>query len=218
MLILDKFKGVIFDLDGVLVDTEYNHWQGWIKALKPFGITLSKEEYSNYSGKSGDVIEKLLIEKHRLPKVQLEKEKENIMTKFFSENKIKTMHFAKESILFFKKNKFKLAVATSSPRDQAITKLRNTGLIDFFNSITARDDVKKGKPYPDIYIHSIKQLGLEPKQCIAFEDTQSGVESAKAAGLYCIAIPTEISLKQNFSKADTVFNNLEQAINHLKGR
>ncbi|MBI5332890.1 MAG: HAD family phosphatase [Candidatus Aenigmarchaeota archaeon] len=215
MLFLDKFKGIVFDLDGVLVDTEYNHWQGWVKALKPFGVNFSREEYTDCSGKSGDVIERILIKKYKLPKFHLEKEKESIMAKFFSENKINTMYFVKEAIEFFKTRKFRIAVATSSPKDQAMIKLQNTGLFDFFDSITSRNDVKNGKPYPDIYIFAAKKLGIKPEQCIAFEDTQYGVESAKTAGLYCIAIPTEISVKQDFSKADRIFKNLKEATNYL---
>jgi len=216
---LNKIKGIIFDLDGVLVDTEYYQWQGWVEVLKPFGIPLSKKEYFNYAGKRGDIVESELIKNYNLKieKGFLQKEKEKLLIKWFNSKKLKLMPYAKEVVKFFaKNNKIKLGLASGGPRDEVILKLKRTNLYSFFPVIVAGSEVKRGKPYPDIYLLTAKKLGIEPKKCLALEDTQYGVESAKSAGLFCFAIPSEFSKKQDFSIADKIFNNLQQVIQFLK--
>lgn len=219
MKLLNNFKGAIFDLDGVLVDTEYYQWQGWVEVLKPFGISLSKEGYFNYAGKRGDIIEYELIKKYNLniDKGSLTNKKESMLLEWFSSKKLELMPFAREFVEFFINKKFKIAICSGSPKNEVISKLKNIDLYSLFEIIIAGSDVERGKPFPDIYIHAIKQLKLKPYECIAFEDTQYGVESAKSAGLYVIAIPGEFSIKQDFSRADKVFKNLKEAIDWIKG-
>ncbi len=218
MSFLNRFKGVIFDLDGVLVDTEYYQWQGWIEILKPYGVTLSNEDYYNYAGKNVTIIADELIERFNLkPKHSLSEEKEELIIKWFKSKPITLMHFAKESIKYFKDLGLKISICSSGNTEEILIKLNKTGINKMVDFITSRNDVKRGKPFPDIYLHSVKQLNLKPSECLAFEDTQYGLQSAKDAGLYCIGIPNEFSIKQDFSKADKVFNDLEQAVNWLKG-
>ena len=218
MLKLNKIKGVIFDLDGVLVDTEYYQWQGWVEILKPFGIPLSKKEYFNYAGKRGDIVELELIKKYNLKveKGSLQKQKEKLLIEWFASKELELMSYAKETVEFFVKNKsFKIAVASGGPKDEVILKLKRTNLYNFFPVVVTGSEVKRGKPYPDIYLFCAKKLGLEPKNCLALEDTQYGVESAKSAGLFCFAIPNEYSLKQDFSKADKIFKSLKEVVDFL---
>ena len=215
---LNKIKGIIFDLDGVLVDTEYYQWQGWVEVLKPFGIPLSKKEYFNYAGKRGDIVESELIKNYNLKveKGSLQKQKEKLLIKWFNEKKLKLMPYTREAAEFFtKNNKIKLGLASGGPRDEVILKLKRTNLYFFFPVIVSGSDVKRGKPYPDIYLLTAKKLGIEPKKCLALEDTQYGVESAKSAGLFCFAIPNEYSLKQDFSKADKIFKSLKEVVDFL---
>jgi beta-phosphoglucomutase-like phosphatase (HAD superfamily) len=103
-----------------------------------------------------------------------------------------------------------------SPKQQVVSNLKNIGLLSFFQIIPNAYEVKRGKPYPDIYLAALKDIGLSARECLAIEDTQYGVESAKAAGLICFAIPGEFSKKQNFSKADNVFKNLKELMNFCK--
>ncbi|MBI4895467.1 MAG: HAD family phosphatase [Candidatus Aenigmarchaeota archaeon] len=215
---LNKFKGIVFDLDGVLVDTEYYQWQGWVEILKKYGLTISKEEYYDYAGKNVTIIAEELINKFNLkPKKSLSEEKEELILRWFKSKPINLMHFSKESMKYFKELGLKIAICSSGNKEEILIKLNRTGINNMVDFITSRNDVNRGKPFPDIYLHSAKQLNTKPSECLAFEDTQYGLQSAKDAGLYCIAIPNEFSIKQDFSRADKVFNNLEQAVNWLKG-
>lgn len=208
-----EIKGVVFDLDGVLVDTEYFQWQGWVEALKPYGKSISKKEYLKYAGKQGNAIEAELINDFNLTvaKHSLLAKKEPLLIKWFHEKQLQLMPYAREAVEYFLKKKLQLACASGGPRNEVELKLQKVGLLASFQNVVSGTDVKKGKPFPDIYLLAVKNLGLKPENCIAFEDTQYGVASAKAAGLTCFAIPSEYSSQQDFSQADGTFTNLQEA-------
>lgn len=210
-------KGVIFDLDGVLVDTEYFQWQGWVEALKPYGASLSKKEYLKYAGKRGDMIESELVQDLNLDIVQgtLLKKKEHLLMKWFLTEQLQLMPFAEEVLQHVAKKELLLACASGGPRDEVQLKLKQVGLLPFFKYVVTGSDVERGKPFPDIYLLAAQSLGLRPEQCLTFEDTQYGVASAKSAGLTCFAIPNEYSQEQDFSQADGVFTNLKEVISSL---
>lgn len=215
--LFDMIKAVIFDLDGVLVDTEYYQWQGWNAVLKQFGIKISRKEYYDYAGKRGDIIDEELRKKYKLntEKGSIINEKEILLLKWFKEKKLKQMPYAKQAVNFFTKKGLKTAVCTGSPKEEALIKLRKIGLVNTFHKIITGDEVKRGKPFPDVYLLAVKKLGLKKRECIAFEDTQYGLQAAKSAGLTCYAIPSEYAKKQNFSKADKVFKNLRKALEYV---
>lgn len=203
-------KAIIFDLDGILIDTERFQWQAWVEVLKPLNIYLSKEDYFNYAGKTGTIIEKELIEKYNLKAKGLLKKKEELLLKWFRSKPIKLMLYARESIKFFADRGIKFAICSGGPKNEVLLKLRRCDLkVDI---VVTRSDVKRGKPYPDIYLLAAKLLGVEPKECVVIEDTQYGLESAKSAGMLCLVIPNEFSKKQDFSRADAILNNLKEAV------
>lgn len=213
----NKIEGVIFDLDGVLVDTEYFQWQGWVEVLKPFEKSLSKEEYFKYAGKQGSDIESALIIDLNLPlsKNTLLEKKEKLLINWFETKTLECMPFAKEAVEYFHHKNLKLACASGGPRNEVELKLQKKGLFPLFQEVVSGTDVERGKPFPDIYLLATEKLGLKPEQCLAFEDTQYGVAAAKAAGLTCFAIPSEYSSQQDFSEADGVFGNLQEAVSFL---
>jgi len=102
----------------------------------------------------------------------------------------------------------KVCVATSSKRNEAITVLRNAKFSGLFKKIVTGSNVKRLKPYPDVYLFAVKKINAKPAECIAIEDTEVGVAAAKAAGMKCIAVPHAFSKKQDFSLADKVVKSL----------
>ena len=209
-----RFKGLIFDLDGVLVDTEYFQWQGWVIPLRKFGIELSKEEYFHYAGKTASIVEGELIKNYNLDinPGELFKEKEKLLIEWFQSGDLPLMPFAREAVEYFQAKGLKLAICSGGPRDEVHLKLKRKDLAKYFPVVVSRDDVEKGKPHPDMYALAAKQIDLDPQDCFSFEDTMYGVQAAKGAGLTCYAIPNEYSLKQDFSLADKVFKSLQEAV------
>lgn len=210
---------VIFDQDGILTDTEGLQWQGWLEVLKPFGIKIPKQEYiEKYAGKTGAIVEKGIIAKYGLktPVGSLLKQKGEWLMRWFRANEIPLMPYAREAVYHFARKGIKLAVASSGSREEVELKLKKTGLLGMFAVIATRDDVKRGKPFPDIYIFAARQLGVKPEDCIVFEDTEYGIASAKSAGMICIAVPGEFSMGQDLSKADAMLPNLREAVEYAK--
>ncbi len=214
---LGNLQGAVFDVDGVLVDTEYFQWQGWREVLKPYGKSLTKQQYFLYAGKRGDIIEAELIHdlNLKIDEKTLYLKKEELLFDWINTKQIQLMPNAKDAIKFFLKKKIKVACASGSPKDETRLKLEKTGILTLFQTVVSGSDVKRGKPFPDIYLSTVESLGLNPEKCIAFEDTQYGVSAAKSAGLFCFAVPNEFTQKQDFSKADGVFKNLKEAISAL---
>lgn len=206
-------------MDGLLIDSEEFHYSAWVEVLKPFGIDFSKRDYLNYAGKQIDMAAEEIIKKNNLNalKENLVSERRNAVFEMFKKNEIDLMPHAKESLDFFSNDKeIKIGLASGSASKLVELKLKNAGIYDYFSVIIGGDDVKKGKPAPDVYLLAAEKLKMNPKECLALEDTQFGVEAAKAAGLFCFAIPNEYSQRQNFSKADGVFNDLKGAIDCVK--
>ena len=148
----------------------------------------------------------------KFTKEELIREKRKTTLEYFTERPPKFMPYAKEAMVFFSRNGFKLGVATGNLKDVVINTLKRAGADGIFSAIVDGRDVARGKPYPDTYLLAAQKLGLEPKRCLAIEDTQYGVESAKAAGFYSFAVPNEISSLQDFSQADKVFSSLKEVI------
>jgi len=211
-------RNAIFDCDGVLVDTEGFQLLGWRQVLKPLGISISKKEYLQYAGKHGRIIEKELAEKYglNLEKERLLEKKQKLLIELFEEKPLEKMPFAEAALKLLEKNNFLLAVSSGSPEKELKMKLEKTGLKRFFPIILGGNSVKRGKPFPDIYIKTAEKMGVKPGDCVVFEDTQYGVESAKSAGAKCFAIPNQWSMKQDFSKADKKFKSLKEATKEIE--
>lgn len=211
-------EGALFDLDGVLVDTESYQWKGWVEVLNPYGIALSKQDYiSSYAGKTGALIEKELTEAYNLEVSagSLLGKKENLLLDWFENKKIDLMPYARESLERVKSKGFKVAVVSGGPRKEVDLKLKKTGLIKLVDATATATEVQRGKPFPDVYLLGLEEIGLQNNQCFAVEDTQYGVEAAVNADLKCFAVPTEFSEKQDFSKAEKKCSNLKEVIDSI---
>jgi HAD superfamily hydrolase (TIGR01509 family) len=184
----------IFDNDGVLVDTEYIWVETYARLLKPYGLIYDETDHRKIMGQSAhDCIKFLQALYDRLPPGEaginkLLKERKVLFHTIRKEKGIRLMPGVKNFLNWDKKQKIPMAMATGTPRDDINIELKILGWEKFFGAVIAGDEIKRGKPAPDIYLEAARQLGVAPSKCVAFEDGISGLLSAKAAGMQTVFV------------------------------
>jgi beta-phosphoglucomutase len=211
-------KGVLFDMDGVLVDSESFICNAAISMFKELGTSVSAEDFKPFTGMGENRYIGGVAEKH---KVQIDIEQVKARTyEIYKEmvgGKLSPLPGALEFIVKCRNKGFKLVLATSTDRIKMEVNLKEIGLAgDTFNSIITGLDVENKKPAPDIYLKAAKSIGLEPYECLVVEDAVSGVKAAKTAGCRCLAVTTSFEASA-LSEADWICGSLlkvpEEVIN-----
>ena len=184
------FRAVIFDLDGVLADSE--PWWNQIdaKLLAEYGVRYDGEHHRNVLGVSYRVAVEFYKNAFHLsaPVEELMRRRGEIATEFFA-NHVGLFPSAKTALKQLRDMELTLAVATSSVSASADPFLDRTAIRSFFKVVVTGDQIERGKPHPDIYLLVAKKLKVAPDLCLAIEDALSGVAAAKAAGMRVVAIP-----------------------------
>ena len=184
------FYAVIFDLDGVLADSE--PWWNQIdaKLLAEYGVSYRGEYHRNVLG----VSYRLAVEFYKnafhisASVEELMLRRGEIATDFFA-NRVDLFPFAKMTLEQLPEMKLALAVATSSVSASARPLLERTGIRSLFSVVVTGDEVQQGKPHPDIYLRAAKKLGISPEACLVIEDSLAGIAAGKAANMRVAAIP-----------------------------
>lgn len=198
-------KAVIFDLDGVIVDSEFLNVKAAQMSFQEIGINLTEEEKQIIVGRHPVDYYHIFAKKYKFDQ---EKMRERHLTNYY-DNYHETFIFkgTRDLIIYLKKINMPLALVTSSPKKSV--QLKAGGRFDFakfFDVIITFEDCAKRKPSPDVYLMASQKLDIKPANCLVFEDTALGVEAAKNAGMKCIALPNGYTKEQDFSKADLVMS------------
>lgn len=213
-----KIKAVIFDMDGLMIDSEPIHLKAYNKAMKSLGVILSFKDYSKYLGISDIDISKDIIKRFKLniSKEELMKKKDVIYKKLLKRDIIPKLGLV-DLVKKLKNEGYLLAVASSSHTEEILIVLSTLNLKSFFKEIVSADNVKKAKPSPDIFLLTAKKLNVIPEDCLVLEDSSNGVIASKKAKMYCYAIPSVKTNKDRFILADRVLNNLNEVYDLIKG-
>ncbi|MFW6103535.1 MAG: HAD family hydrolase [Bacteroidota bacterium] len=198
-------KAVIFDMDGVLVDSEPFHVEVEKRLFKRFHLNVSDEEHRNYMGKASDVMWSEIITKKNLPWNTAEMVKlnhEESRNYFAGLYKIDPMPGVLDLLDDLKNNHIPMAVASSSDSETIELIMEKSGLIKYFRYIVSSNLVGKSKPEPDIFLYTAQLLGVCPEYCLVIEDSTNGIQAAKAANMLCIAFNGPSSDNQDQSLAD----------------
>lgn len=214
-----KFKprAVIFDMDGVIIDSMPYHFLAWYEALRPLGLRVSC--FDVYS-KEGENWEKTL--RDLLKKAKLRFSRELLRKVFLRRQIIFKRYFkrfifkgAEDFLICLKKEGYLLGLVTGSPLEE-VKKILPLRIRLLFNAIVAGNQVKKGKPHPEPYLECARLVALKPKECLVVENAPFGIESAKKAGMFCVAVTTSLP-KEYLSKADIIADNLSDLSGIIEG-
>jgi HAD superfamily hydrolase (TIGR01509 family) len=184
-------EAVIFDMDGLMLDTERLARRGWLAALEEFGASLTDEQYLRIVGRTATDSTAVLREMlgADFPVEQCRNRMRELYYADATENGIPIKPGLVELVDFLKERSLKYAVATSTARELTIPKLQLTGLLSTFTTIVAGDEIKNGKPAPDIFLAAARSLGAEPEKCVVLEDSSYGIRAAHAAKMIPIMVP-----------------------------
>lgn len=205
-------KAVIFDMDGVIVDSEPIESLAWKNLLTEYGKIpeYNEEGLIHYVGLSDSGFD-MLIEKYKLEgDVQELKTKKREYFKNLVIANLKLMPNFLKLIRTLRKNKLKIALASNRIEELIEVILKKFDIKRYFDVIVGARDSISHKPSPDIYLQCAKELGVLPKFCVAIEDSEIGVIAGKNAQMKIIAVPNKYTKKHDFSKADKVVNGLSK--------
>ena len=196
-------KAVIFDMDGVLVDSEPLHLIAFQEFFKRFEIPYTAEENKEFLGRKDTAIADILIDRYKLgmTAAAVVEAKEEILSRLLLEG-AQPRPGVHTTLASLTELSVPMAVASSAtmPTIELVTHTLN--IRKHFANLTSGDEVVHGKPAPDVYLLAAKRLGIAPEKCLVVEDTIAGIKAAKSAGMFCVAIPCEATAHQDHSHAD----------------
>jgi beta-phosphoglucomutase len=202
-------KAVIFDMDGVLIDSMPYHFIAWYEALRPYGVRVSCfDVYAKEGERWERTLVDLLSRKGINPTARLLKEifrKRQLIFKHYFKRFI--FQGAEELLRSVKRGGFTLGLVTGTPINE-IRRILPRSIRSLFDCVISGDQVKKGKPHPEPYLTAAKRLQVKPKECLVIENAPFGIISAQKAGMFCIAVTT--SLPKEYLNADLVVDSLSE--------
>lgn len=207
---MEQLAAVIFDMDGVLLDSEPLHFRAIREVLASRNATYTERDNQAFFGATDAELFRILRIIHNLePSTEaLVREKTEILIRLVREEP-RPLPGVPEVPRRLKSQGIALALASSSLRPLIDAALDVLGLGECFGAVVSGEELLRGKPAPDAYLLAARRLGVEPAACLAVEDSRSGVLAAKAAGMTCVAIPCPATREQDFADADAVLASLE---------
>ncbi len=184
-------KGIVFDMDGLMIDTEKLLMKFWIESANEQGFDMKKEhvlqirslapEYAveKFRGFFGESFDYYSVKKRRI----------ELMNDYINKNGIEKKYGLDELLIYLTENGYKKAVATATDIKRTEMYLKSLDIYKFFDEIVTAPMVEHGKPAPDIYLYACERIGLEPFECLALEDSPNGIRSAYDAGCKAVMIP-----------------------------
>jgi len=195
---------LIFDFDGLILDTESSAFQTWTEIYGSYGADLPVSVWGQCIGTSHhafnvyDHLEKQVgrpLDRDELKRTFLKRHQELLKG---LDPRPGVLEYLEEA----RKLRIALAVASSSHQDWVMGHLSRLGLAELFHSIRTADDVERVKPHPDLYDLTLTFMGVSPDRALAFEDSPNGITAAQAAGIYCVAVPNPVTAQLDIAHAD----------------
>ena len=207
---IDKIKAIIFDMNGVIFDTEMIYLKVWSNVFEKYGYKMTKEIYASVLATGRENVKKVFL-KHfgrNLPIDDMYVEKDENLAREI-EKGVPLKLGVYEILKYLKENNFKIVLATSAISKRAFKQLKQANIESFFDVVVCRDEVRETKPNPEIFLKAADKLMVKPEQCIVIEDSSAGIEAAFNAGMVPIHV---VDLKEADEK---ILNNSYKSFNDL---
>ena len=199
------YRAVVFDLDGVLWDGEPIYHEAFNVVLKPYGHVITAEEYENIIGNSVEAAWAWVLQRYGITEspARFYREYDVAVLKLLA-NPVQPLPGVRDLLRGLKSRGIPVGLASASLRRWVDATLAGVGLAGEFDTTVAAGEVPHAKPAPDLYLRAAANLGVDPKLCVAVEDTRSGVRAAKAAGMYTIQSRAASTALPPIDEADAV--------------
>ena len=217
-----EIKAVLFDMDGLMVDTESLSTEAFISSAKAQGYNMTKEETLKVLGFTKANIYQFWIDYFQGTNVDGKKLVDDHYE--YIENVLYTvgpgkMPYVEELLKYLRENNYKIAVASSSDTADIKNNLEKTKLEKYIDEIASGAEVENGKPAPDVFLLAAKRLGVDAKDCLILEDSKAGIKAGKASGAMVFMVPDMFTVdKECEDTADRILTNLGEVIEILEGK
>lgn len=217
---MKNFEAVVFDMDGVIFDSERAFRDCWVEFAKKYNLENIGEVYLRCTGVTTEGIRKILTDEYGadFPFDAYIKDTYALFHKRYDGGRLPMKEGVRELLSFLRESKKKIALASSTKTEMVKDELRDAGLIDYFDKIVGGDMVTRSKPEPDIFLRACEELGVTPDNAYAVEDSFNGIRSAHCGGLMPIMVPDlnepDGEMKE---KAVAILPTLFDVIDYLKG-
>lgn len=177
---MNKIKAVLFDMDGVIFDTEREYLKEWEVIFKKYGYKMKKEIYISVMGRGRKKVKEIFKEKfgEDLPIDKMYIEKDKMLKEAVENNKVPLKEGALELLEFLKENGYKIALATSAKRERVKIQVRHAKIENIFDAIVCTEDITNSKPDPEIFLKAAEKVCVNPENCIVIEDSEAGIKAA----------------------------------------
>ena len=212
--------GVLFDMDGTLIDSHQTHVDCWLRYAAREGVILDRDRVNSTFGMvNREIIRSFwpgTLSDEKVREIDLGKE---TMVRDMFRTDLPAMPGATQLLQMLHEQGFKLAVASSGPKENVVLACELLGVTPLLDAIVTSSDVKYGKPHPEIFLTAAKRIGAEPQNCIVVEDATVGIQAAKAAGMKCIAILSTGHTESELKDADVIVRSLGEIVlgSHFSG-
>lgn len=202
-------RAVIWDVDGVLVDSGPVHFAAWRQLARELGRDLGEEEFRHTFGMRDEDVVRHLFGDLPPEEAQALAERKEQLFRAAAPSRLRAQPGVRALLAELRRAGFAQAVASSAPPANVALTLDVLGIRGAFQAVVTGADVRKGKPDPEVFLLAAKRLGVPPARCVVVEDAVVGVEAARAAGMHCVAV-VGTSSREELWRADLVVDSLEE--------
>jgi len=213
------FDAVVFDMDGVIFDSERAVMNCWLLLADKYGIKNIEKPYLACTGTTVQKTKQIMLEAYGddFPYDEYAKEASRMYHEKYDGGRLPMKSGVVEILDFLKSNGKKIALASSTRKQTVINQLRDAKILDYFDEVITGDMVTRSKPEPDIFLLACEKIGVEPNRAYAIEDSYNGIRAAYRGGLKPIMVPDLLPADQEMrEKAEEVIDNLDNVVLYLR--